>query len=244
MQNFKQNAAALQYWSDMFQPNSRNIVDPTQLIGYDSDQKVHTNNNFYYFLLEVFSLYKIVIFCSWNASITVFMRCCFLRFLGWKWKCMRDRRKLSFSFPTPRTGVSFRVLLSRDFSWLPQWRACPQANLGSIIKAVEQFKPGEFLFLATASWKDRGSIFFLKELKIQKIHGTLQPFFLTDANKKSSFHVVYFYNTFLISLGFWYLLFSNCRKSCNLWDIQCMSHSGEFLWCHEHCGISLAPTCN
>ena len=23
-----------------------------------------------------------------------------------------------------------------------------------------------------------------------------------------------------------------------------MSHSGEFLWCHEHCGISLAPTCN
>ena len=119
MQNFKQNAVALQYWSDMFPLNSRNIVDPTQLIGYDSDQKVHTNNNFCYFLLVVFSLCRIIIFCSWNASVTVFMLCCFLRFLGWKWKCMRDRRKLSFSFPTPRTGVSFLVLLSRDFSRLP-----------------------------------------------------------------------------------------------------------------------------
>ena len=123
--NFKQNAAALQYWSDMFQPNSRNIVDPTQLIGYDSDQKVHTNNNFCYFLLVVFSLCRIIIFCSWNTSVTVFMLCCFLRFLGWKWKCMRDRRKLSFSFPTPRTGVSFRVLLSRDFSRLPPMDSLP-----------------------------------------------------------------------------------------------------------------------
>ena len=64
--------------------NSRNIVDPTQLIGYDPDQKVQTNNNYYYFLLEVFSLCKIVIFCSWNTSVTVFMLCGFLHFLGWK----------------------------------------------------------------------------------------------------------------------------------------------------------------
>ena len=169
MQNFKQNAVALQYWSDMFPLNSRNIVDPTQLIGYDSDQKVHTNNNFCYFLLVVFSLCRIIIFCSWNASVTVFMLCCFLRFLGWKWKCMRDRRKLSFSFP-PLALVSPFVccshVTSRDS---PRWRACPQANLGSIIKAVEQFKPGEFLFLAIASWKDRGlSNCFLERIKDTK----------------------------------------------------------------------------
>ena len=191
MQNFKQNAAALQYWSDMFPLNSRNIVDPTQLIGNDSDQKVHTNNNFYYFLLGVFSLCKIVIFCSWNTSVTVFMLCCFLRFLGWEWKCMRDRSKLSLALVSPFVCCS--CVTSRNS---PQWRACPQANLGSIIKASEQFKPGEFLFLAIASWKDRGSIFFLKESKIQKIHTTLQPFFLQMQTKNHPFTLFTFITRF------------------------------------------------
>ena len=67
--NFKQNAAALQYWSDMFQPNSRNIVDPTQLIGYDSDQKVHTNNNFYFFFFGG-------LFFVQNCNILLLERCC------------------------------------------------------------------------------------------------------------------------------------------------------------------------
>lgn len=49
--------------NDMFPLNSRNIVDPTQL---DPDQKVQTNC----LLLVVFSLCKVVMFCSWNTSVT------------------------------------------------------------------------------------------------------------------------------------------------------------------------------
>ena len=167
----------MQYWSNMSPLNSRNIVDPTQLIGYNPDQRVQKNNNYYFFLLEVFSLCKIVIFCSWHASVTVFTLCGFLHFLGWKWNVWEIVASCLFLLPPVALVSPFACcsrVTSRDS---PQWRACPQANLGSIIKAVEEFKPGEFLFLAIASCKDRGSSFFLKESKIQKIHWTLQPFF-------------------------------------------------------------------
>ena len=54
-------------------------------------------------------------------SVTVLTLCCFLRFLGLKWKFTGDRYKLSSPlFHAPRTRVSFRKLLSRDFSRLPK----------------------------------------------------------------------------------------------------------------------------
>ena len=42
MPKFKQNAAALKRQVSA-EFNSRNILDPTQLIAYDPDEKVHTN---------------------------------------------------------------------------------------------------------------------------------------------------------------------------------------------------------
>lgn len=63
------------------------------------------------------------------------------------WQAKRATRTRALLIPASPFACDSRVT-SRDS---PQWTACPQANLGSIIKAVEQFKSGEFLLLAIAS---------------------------------------------------------------------------------------------
>ena len=112
----------------------KNIVELTQFIGHDPDQKVQTN----YPLSVVSSKYKIVIFCSFgNTSatdtfglmrvtekrlthflfpVTALMLCGF-------WGGNENLQEIILSspfFPTPCTRVSFGMWLSHDYSQLPR----------------------------------------------------------------------------------------------------------------------------
>ena len=66
--------------------------------------------------------------------VTVFTLYRVLGFLEWKWKFMRDSRKLSFLFPALCCHVSPRMPLAQVlFTIPPKWRACLQATKETII---------------------------------------------------------------------------------------------------------------
>ena len=73
------------------------------------------------------------------------------------------KRRIHF-FPTPCTHVSFRVRLLRDFSRLPEWRACLQAmscrKPSVVVVVVVEFSSGKgfwnspFHFIRALVWEN------------------------------------------------------------------------------------------